>query len=193
MITVNEFFDAHRDDWRSEKLRRSLLRHCETMDVAWELLDDHDLVWTITRPGVVEDKLAIRKLAVQCIKELPRNSLGSTVFDLLQDMFLEVSQSCEDGLRNSVAVAEAYALGKATDLELRNAHDSAFDVWEEVVSQYGRKRCFSHAAWAAIECSDPNVEFAVTGVVSEVWYITRRDMSDAIRRLFPNPFKRGAV
>ena len=151
------------------------------------------LIWTVTRPNVFTDSV-LRKLACRFIRETPLAD-GRMVWDLLTD----------ERSRNAVAVAEAYADGKATYEELHAAGwDAAYaaaDAAADAVYAAGDAGDAAGDAAAAAACAvayDAAVD-AVYAAVDAVYAAgdaaTRDAAYDAQMRMIAelgNPFKERA-
>jgi hypothetical protein len=109
---IEEFCEKYR---ACEEGYQWALSTCKDMEDVWDKLCaseetcHHDwLVWIITREGVCDDK-TLRLFAVFCC---------TRIWHLITDK----------RSRKAVCVAHRYALGRATDEELKEAHDNAWYV-----------------------------------------------------------------
>lgn len=113
------------------------LANCRDMADVWDKAKPEWLIWLATRPGVLDDR-TLRLFACWCVRNTPLGD-GRVVWDLLDD----------PRSRNAVEVAERYADGKATEIELQAAAAAAGAAWVAA-------RVAARAAWAAGEAAQAN-------------------------------------
>ena len=101
-MTIAEFCEKHRacDDGREWAIA-----NCSTMQEAWETARREWLIWIATRPGVASDA-QLRKFAVWSARQV---------------QYLMTDQRSIEALN----IAERFAEGDATDLELAESWDAA--------------------------------------------------------------------
>lgn len=116
-MKTEAFLRKYRTD---EELATWALSISDDMADVWDAMIEQGkhgwLVWVATLPGMFSEAV-LRKLACRFIREVPVSN-GRTAWDLLTD----------ERSRRAVEVAEAYADGKATPMELVGARLAAEDA-----------------------------------------------------------------
>lgn len=152
-------------DWLGDRTPEQAWHECEMGE--W-------LVWWLNRAGL--DDSTIRLLACDMVRYTPLAD-GRTTWDLLTD----------ERSRHAVEVAERYAMGEATDQELRAAWDVAWDAVRAAAWAAARDAA-RDAAWAAAGDAARAAAWDVARAVARaaawdaVWAVARKAQADLIRK-----------
>ena len=173
-MTVTDFISQYAP---CEEARVFLSQYAD-MSEAWENCARPDwLFWALEKVAPL-DARTNRVLACRFVRETPLAD-GRKVWDLLTD-----ARS-----RKVVEVAEAHTRGEATDAELKDARDAAWDAWDATGAAWVAARV-AGAAWEAAR------EAAARVAAGVVWEAAAWAAGDAarlaqcriIREVVANPF-----
>ena len=124
-MTIQEFCDLH---GACPEGRDWALMNCRTMADVWQTAKPEWLMWVATRQGVLDDR-TVRLFACWCVRQ---------VWHLLAD----------ERSRNTVEVAQRFAVGDATEQELVAAREAALAAARDAAREAAREAA-RDAAWAA--------------------------------------------
>ena len=126
-----------------EGLDRLAATGAKTPDEAWARADARDLVWAVTRPGVMSDDQRRRFLAVAVLAPVEHLFIDERSKNILQK--LRTNEQITDADKLSAADAAVAAADAAADAAAEPAASAAYAAWAAAQAAVDA----AYAAWAA--------------------------------------------